>query len=140
MSSLNKVQLIGNLAADPEVRNLSGGGKVVSFRVATSESWRDKNTGEKREKTEWHSVVVWNDHIQGIAEKFLKKGSKVYLEGTLQTRKWQDQSGNDRYTTEIVLQKFKGEIVLLGGPAAREESYRNESRDFSADLDEEIPL
>ena len=111
--SLNKVILIGNLGADPEIRRLSSGDPVVNIRVATSESWRDKNSGERKEKTEWHNVVIFNDQIAKVAEQYLKKGMKVYVEGQLQTRKWQDQSGQDRYTTEIVLQKFRGELQML---------------------------
>ncbi|PZN50869.1 MAG: single-stranded DNA-binding protein, partial [Proteobacteria bacterium] len=107
--SVNKVILVGNLGADPEVRRLNSGDPVVSFRVATSETWRDKNTGERREKTEWHNVVVFNEQLAKVAEQYLKKGMKVYVEGQLQTRKWQDQNGQDRYTTEVVLQRFRGE-------------------------------
>lgn len=112
--SVNKVVLIGNLGKDPEIRKLNNGDMVVSFTVATSESWRDKQTGDRKEKTEWHQVVVWNEGLAKLAEQYLKKGMKVYVEGALQTRKWQDQSGQDRYTTEIVLQKFRGEIQMLG--------------------------
>jgi single-strand DNA-binding protein len=124
MASLNKVQLIGNLGADPEARSLNNGGEVVNLRVATSESWKDKSSGERKEKSEWHNVVIFNENIGNVAKQYLRKGSKVYLEGSLQTRKWQDQSGNDKYTTEIVLQRFRGELVLLdkaegGGTAPR---------------------
>ena len=111
--SVNKVILIGNLGADPEVRRLQSGDPVVNLRIATSESWRDKSTGERRDKTEWHSVVIFNDNLAKVAEQYLRKGMKVYLEGSLQTRKWQDQSGQDRYSTEIVLQKFRGELQML---------------------------
>ncbi|MGO4831037.1 single-stranded DNA-binding protein [Rhizobiaceae sp. 2RAB30] len=111
--SVNKVILVGNLGADPEIRRLNSGDPVVSLRIATSESWRDKASGERKEKTEWHSVVIFNDNLAKVAEQFLKKGMKVYLEGQLQTRKWQDQNGQDRYTTEIVLQKFRGELQML---------------------------
>ncbi|MBA1141712.1 single-stranded DNA-binding protein [Mesorhizobium neociceri] len=111
--SLNKVQLIGNLGADPEIRRLNSGDPVVNIRIATSESWRDKNSGERKEKTEWHNVVIFNENIAKVAEQYLKKGMKVYVEGQLQTRKWQDQSGADRYTTEIILQKFRGELQML---------------------------
>ncbi|CAH2399099.1 single-stranded DNA-binding protein [Mesorhizobium ventifaucium] len=111
--SLNRVLLIGNLGADPEIRRLNSGDPVVNLRIATSESWRDKNSGERKEKTEWHQVVIFNDNLAKVAEQYLKKGAKVYVEGQLQTRKWQDQSGNDRYTTEIVLQKFRGELQML---------------------------
>ena len=111
--SVNKVILIGNLGADPEVRTMGSGGKVVNMRIATSENWTDKASGERREKTEWHNVVIFNENLARVAEQYLKKGSKVYVEGQLQTRKWQDQSGQDRYTTEIVLQRFRGELTLL---------------------------
>ena len=115
MASLNKVQLIGNLGADPEVRSFNNGGKVCNLRLACSESWKDKSTGERKERTEWVSVAIFNESLAGIAERFLKKGSKVYVEGKLQTRKWQDQAGNDRYTTEVVLQGYDGSIILLDG-------------------------
>ena len=111
--SVNKVILVGNLGADPEIRRLNSGDPVVNLRIATSESWRDKNSGERKEKTEWHQVVIFNDNLAKVAEQYLKKGMKVYIEGQLQTRKWQDQSGQDRYTTEIVLQKFRGELQML---------------------------
>jgi single-strand DNA-binding protein len=111
--SVNKVILIGNLGADPEIRRTQDGRPVANLRVATSDSWKDKNTGERREKTEWHRVVIFNENLCRIAEQYLKKGSKVYLEGALQTRKWQDQSGQDRYSTEVVLQGFRGELTLL---------------------------
>ncbi|RWF28943.1 MAG: single-stranded DNA-binding protein [Mesorhizobium sp.] len=111
--SINKVILVGNLGADPEIRRLNSGEPVVNIRIATSESWRDKNSGERKEKTEWHNVVIFNDQIAKVAEQYLKKGMKVYVEGQLQTRKWQDQTGNDRYTTEVVLQKFRGELQML---------------------------
>jgi single-strand DNA-binding protein len=110
---VNKVILVGNLGADPEVRNLPSGGKVVNLRVATTDTWRDKNTGERRDRTEWHSVVIFNENLGRVAEQYLRKGSKVYLEGALQTRKWQDQSGADRYSTEVVLQNFNSTLVLL---------------------------
>ena len=113
MGSVNKVILVGNLGADPEIRRLNSGDPVVNIRVATSESWRDKNSGERKEKTEWHNVVIFNDNLAKVAEQYLKKGMKVYLEGQLQTRKWQDQQGQDRYTTEVVLQKFRGELQML---------------------------
>ncbi|WP_315920181.1 single-stranded DNA-binding protein [Mesorhizobium sp. SP-1A] len=111
--SVNKVILVGNLGADPEIRRLNSGDPVVNIRVATSETWRDKNSGERKEKTEWHNVVIFNDNLAKVAEQYLKKGMKVYVEGQLQTRKWQDQNGQDRYTTEIVLQKFRGELQML---------------------------
>ena len=111
--SVNKVILVGNLGADPEIRRLNSGDPVVNIRIATSESWRDKNSGERKEKTEWHNVVIFNDNLAKVAEQYLKKGMKVYVEGQLQTRKWQDQSGQDKYTTEVVLQKFRGELQML---------------------------
>lgn len=111
--SVNKVILIGNLCADPEVRRMNSGDPVVNLRVATSEQWKDKSTGERREKSEFHNVVIFNDHLAKTAENYLRKGSKVYLEGSLQTRKWSDKDGNDRYTTEVVLQKFRGELTML---------------------------
>lgn len=113
--SVNKVILIGNLGKDPEVRSLQNGGKVCTLRIATSESWKDKGTGERQERTQWHSVVIFNEALTGIAERFLKKGSKVYVEGQLETRKWQDQQGQERYTTEVVLRQFRGELTLLDG-------------------------
>lgn len=113
--SLNKVMIIGNLGADPEVRTFGNGGRVCNLRIATSESWRDKNTGERREKTEWHTVAIFSEGLVKICEQYLKKGSKVYVEGALQTRKWQDQSGNDRYSTEVVLQGFNGTLTMLDG-------------------------
>ena len=109
----NNVILIGNLGADPEIRRLNSGDPVVNMRIATSESWRDKQSGERKEKTEWHNVVIFNDQLAKVAEQYLKKGAKVYIEGQIQTRKWQDQTGNDRYTTEIVLQKYRGELQML---------------------------
>jgi single-strand DNA-binding protein len=113
--SVNKVILIGNLGRDPEVRSFQNGGKVVNLRIATSETWRDKQSGERKERTEWHSVAIFNEGIAKIAEQYLKKGSTVYIEGSLETRKWQDQSGQDKYTTEIVLRPFNGNLTLLGG-------------------------
>jgi single-strand DNA-binding protein len=113
--SVNKVILIGNLGADPEVRRLGNGEPVVNLRIATSENWRDKQSGERREKTEWHSVVIFNENLAKIAEQYLRKGSKVYLEGQLQTRKWQDKTGADRYSTEVVVQRYRGELTLLDG-------------------------
>ncbi|PIB24675.1 single-stranded DNA-binding protein [Amylibacter kogurei] len=113
--SLNKVMLIGNLGADPEVRTFQNGGKVCNLRIATSENWRDKNTGERREKTEWHTVSVFSEGLVRVCEQYLRKGSKVFVEGQLQTRKWQDQSGNDRYSTEVVLQGFNGTLTMLDG-------------------------
>ena len=115
MSSVNKVCLLGSLGQDPDVRTTQDGSKVVNMSIATSERWKDRNTGEKRERTEWHRVVIFNEGLAGIAEQYLRKGSKVYVEGKLQTRKWTDQSGQERYTTEVVLQRFNGELVFLGG-------------------------
>ncbi len=113
--SVNKVILIGNLGRDPEVRTFQNGGKVCNLRIATSERWRDRNTGENRERTEWHSVAIFSEPLARIAEQYLRKGSKVYLEGQLETRKWQDQSGQDRYSTEVVLRPYKGELTMLDG-------------------------
>lgn len=115
MASVNKVILVGNLGADPEVRNLPSGGKVVNLSIATSERWKDKTTGEQREKTEWHRVVIFSEGLAKVAESYLRKGSKVYIEGQLQTRKWQDQSGVDKYSTEVVLQGFNSNLTLLDG-------------------------
>jgi single-strand DNA-binding protein len=114
--SVNKVILVGNLGRDPESRSFQNGGKVVNLRIATSDSWKDKNTGERKEKTEWHSVAIFNEGLANVAERFLRKGSKVYIEGALQTRKWQDQQGNDKYSTEIVLQGFNSVLTMLDGP------------------------
>ena len=113
--SVNKVILIGNLGRDPEVRSFPNGGKVCNLRIATSERWRDRQTGENKEKTEWHSVAIFNEALVRIAEQYLRKGSTVYIEGQLETRKWQDQSGQDRYSTEVVLRPYRGEMTLLGG-------------------------
>ena len=113
--SVNKVILVGNLGRDPEVRSFQNGGKVVNLRIATSETWRDKATGERKERTEWHSVAIFNENIGKIAEQYLRKGSKVYVEGQLETRKWQDQSGADRYSTEVVLRPYSGSLTLLDG-------------------------
>jgi single-strand DNA-binding protein len=113
--SLNKVMLIGNLGADPEIRTFGNGGKVANLRIATSEQWKDKNTGERKEKTEWHTVAIFSDGLVGVAERYLKKGSKVFIEGKLQTRKWQDQNGQDRYSTEIVIQGLGGTLTMLDG-------------------------
>ena len=113
--SVNKVIIVGNLGRDPEVRSFQNGGKVVNLRIATSENWRDKASGERKERTEWHSVAIFNENLAKIAEQYLKKGSTVYIEGQLETRKWQDQSGQDRYSTEIVLRNYGGTLTLLGG-------------------------
>src|SRR5262245_56770868 len=128
--SVNKVILVGNLGRDPEVRRLNSGAAVVNLRVATSESWRDKTTGEKQERTEWHNVVIYNENLGKIAEQYLKKGSKVYVEGQLQTRKGQDQSGQDKYTTEVVLQRFRGELTLLDRAGESIPSDNGGDRDF----------
>lgn len=155
--SVNKVILIGHLGKDPEVRRLNSGDPVVNFTLATKESWKDKATGERRDKTEWHNIVIFNDNLARVAEQYLRKGSKVYLEGQLQTRKWQDQSGQDKYTTEIVLQKFRGELTLLdsrgssnqeisddrGGDFGRASPMERrapvESK-YASDLDDDIPF
>jgi single-strand DNA-binding protein len=113
--SLNKVMLIGNLGADPEIRSFQNGGKVANLRIATSESWKDRQTGERKEKTEWHTVAIFSEGLVGVVERFLKKGSKVYIEGKLQTRKWQDQNGQDRYSTEVVIQGLGGTLTMLDG-------------------------
>jgi single-strand DNA-binding protein len=113
--SVNKVIIVGNLGRDPEVRSFQNGGKVCNLRIATSENWKDRNTGERRERTEWHSVAIFSEPLAKIAEQYLRKGSKVYIEGQLETRKWQDQSGQDRYSTEVVLRPYRGELTLLDG-------------------------
>ena len=154
--SVNKVILVGNLGADPEIRTLNSGDRVANLRVATSETWRDRNSGERKERTEWHRVVIFNDNLVKVAENYLRKGSKVYIEGALQTRKWQDQSGQEKFSTEVVLQKFRGELTMLDGrgDAEREEGggyaggFSSSPRapsagpreEFSADLDDEIPF
>lgn len=121
--SLNKVLLIGNLGRDPEVRTMQDGSKVVQLSLATSENWRDKSSGERKEKTEWHRVVIFNDKLAEVAERYLRKGSKVYLEGQLQTRKWVDQGGQEKYTTEIVLQRYRGEMTILDGREGGAEGF-----------------
>lgn len=146
MSSLNQCQFIGNLGRDPESRTFSNGGKVTNLNLAVSESWRDKNTGEKRERTEWVSVAIFGDGLAGIAERYLRKGSKVYVSGKMQTRKWQDQSGADRYSTEIVLQGPAAQIVLLDSPGGGKSGQdarqpdRQDQAPASRDLDDEIPF
>ena len=145
MASLNRACILGNLGADPEVRTFDNGGKVCNLRIATSETWKDKNTGEKKEKTEWHTVAIFSEGLVGVAERYLKKGSKVYIEGKLQTRKWQDQSGNDRYSTEIVLQGFDSKLVMLGGNEGGGQSgggYGGQSQDSQSGNvpDDEIPF
>ena len=157
--SVNKVILVGNLGADPEIRRLNSGDPVVNLRIATSETWRDKNSGERKERTEWHNVVIFNENLGRVAKSYLRKGSKVYLEGQLQTRKWQDQSGNDKYTTEVVLQRFRGELVLLdskgeGGSGGgfggggygddvgggQQRQQRPQPATFDNDLDDDVPF
>lgn len=136
--SLNKVMLIGNLGADPEIRSFQNGGRVANLRIATSETWKDRNTGERQERTEWHNVAIFSEGLVGVVERFLKKGSKVYIEGQLRTRKWQDQSGNDRYTTEVVLQGMNGTLTMLdgaqgGGGGGRSGGGWNQGGDSSGD-------
>jgi single-strand DNA-binding protein len=156
--SVNKVILIGNLGADPEIRRTQDGRPIANLRLATSDSWRDKATGERREKTEWHRVVIFNENLCRIAEQYLKKGSKVYIEGALQTRKWQDQSGQDRYSTEVVLQGFRGELTLLdragsspsdtgadeagefGSPGPTRKPVTAAAGSSRGDMDDEIPF
>src|SRR3569833_367164 len=118
-SSVNKVILVGNLGRDPEIRTLNSGDRVANLRIATSESWRDRSSGERKEKTEWHQVVIFNENLVKVAEQYLRKGSTVYIEGSLQTRKWTDQQGVEKYSTEIVLQKFRGELTMLRGRGGR---------------------
>ena len=137
--SVNKVILIGNLGRDPEVKSFANGGKVCNLRIATSEAWRDKQSGERKERTEWHSVAIMAEPLVRTAEQYLRKGSKVYIEGQLETRKWQDQSGNDRYSTEVVLRPYRGVLDMLDGKPGGEQ--RQESRqEQPADLDDEIPF
>jgi single-strand DNA-binding protein len=157
--SVNKVILVGNLGRDPEIRTLNSGDRVANFSIATSETWRDRNSGERRERTEWHRVVVFNDNLVKVVENYLRKGSKVYIEGALQTRKFQDQSGAERQTTEVVLQKFRGELTMLdgrgegggqspgqgeggdfGGYASGPRQQSGPKETFTADLDDEIPF
>lgn len=159
--SVNKVILVGNVGADPEIRRTQSGSAIGNLRIATSETWRDKNSGEKKERTEWHTVVIFTEGLVKVVEQYVKKGSKVYIEGALTTRKWQDQSGNDRYSTEVVLQGFNSTLTLLDGPARSEggsgdyaassgrerkpatekaDSYGNQPANFSRDLDDDIPF
>jgi single-strand DNA-binding protein len=161
--SVNKVILVGNLGKDPEIRTLNSGDRVANLRIATSESWRDKSSGERKEKTEWHQVVIFNDNLVKVAENYLRKGSTIYIEGALQTRKWTDAQGVEKYSTEIVLQKFRGELTMLGGrgdsagASSGGDDYGSSSagggfqsgakaqgsgprESFSADLDDEIPF
>jgi len=138
MASVNKVILIGALGADPEVKSFQNGGKICNLRMATGEKWKDKNTGEQKEKTEWHSVTLNSDGLVSVAERFLKKGSKVYIEGKLQTRKWQDASGNDRYSTEVVVGGFDGKLVMLDGAKGGGNQAADtpaQGGNFDADLD-----
>jgi|TARA_R110002050_G_scaffold34101_5_gene86280 single-strand DNA-binding protein len=140
--SVNKVILIGNLGRDPESRTLGDNGRVTQLSIATSEKWRDKTTGEAREKTEWHRVVIFNEKLAEVAEKYLRKGSSVYLEGQLQTRKWTDKSGQEKYTTEVVLQRYRGELTMLGdraGDGSGKQSPR-ENQSPSDDFDDEVPF
>lgn len=156
--SVNKVILIGNLGADPEIRTFQNGGKVANLRIATSENWKDRNTGERKERTEWHSVAIFNEGLVNVVDRFLKKGSKVYIEGQLETRKWQDQSGQDRYTTEITLRPFSGTLQMLdarrgnggdgdqgraadqGSPDQGTYDAPNANSRPAADYDDEIPF
>jgi single-strand DNA-binding protein len=140
MSSLNKVTLIGRLGKDPEVRNFQNGGKVVNFSLATSERWKDRD-GNPKEKTEWHNIAVTNEKLADIAERYLRKGALVYIEGQMQTRKWQDQSGNDRYSTEVVLPPFKGELVMLGPKDVGADGGESAApRSAPADIDDDLPF
>ena len=148
--SLNKACIIGNLGQDPEVRNLPSGGKVVNLSIATSESWKDKNTGERRERTEWHRIVIFSEGLAKVAEQYLKKGAKVYVEGQIQTRKWQDQDGKDRYSTEIVLQGFNAMLTMLDGrnggdggsaaPAQQSQAAQQNNKVGVSDDDDSIPF
>ena len=140
--SLNKVMLIGNLGADPEVKSFQNGGKVANLRIATSKSWKDKNTGESKERTEWHTVAVFSEGLVNVCERFLRKGSKVFIEGQLQTRKWQDQSGNDRYSTEVVLQGYGGTLTMLDSPSGGNSGggATPDNGPKTDDLDDEIPF
>ena len=147
--SVNKVILIGNLGRDPEVRTFQNGGKVCNFSIATSETWKDRNSGERQERTNWHNIAIFNENLAQIAEQYLRKGSKVYVEGQLETRKWQDQAGNDRYTTEVVLRNFRGELTLLDGRSENNNSNFSETASIddessgkvlTNDIDDEIPF
>ena len=158
--SVNKVILIGNLGQDPEVKTFGNGGQVCNLSIATSENWKDKNTGERRDKTEWHRVVIFNENLIKVAQNYLKKGSKIYIEGSLQTRKWTDQSGVDKYSTEVVLQRYRGELTMLdsrseggggygGGQGGGGDQYNQDSGNQGGgnapsggvgDLDDEIPF
>ena len=146
--SVNKVILLGNLGRDPEVRNFPNGGKVANFSIATSETWKDRNTGERRERTEWHNISITNEALVRVAEQYLKKGSKIYVEGELNTRKYQDKDGNDRYTTEVVLQGYNSNLTMLGGNSnttsnsienSSDDSFTSEISDSSS-ADDDIPF
>lgn len=149
MASLNRVELIGNLGSDPESRSTSGGKEVVNLTLATSESWKDRD-GNRQERTEWHRVVIWNESIGRVASQYLRKGSKCYISGQLQTRKWTDNSGQDRYSTEVVVQPFNGELILLDPPKGHSERqadtfgsterYRQPAPAFDSDLDDDVPF
>jgi single-strand DNA-binding protein len=146
MSSLNKVSLLGSLGADPEIKSFQNGGRVCNLRLATSERWKDKSTGEQKETTEWHSVSIFSDGLVGVAERFLTKGSKVYIEGQLKTRKWQDASGNDKYSTEIVLNGPKAALILLGSKGeakpldASVDPSKGDHNTWDNDLDDDCPF
>lgn len=140
MASVNKVILVGNLGQDPDIRHTQDGRAIVNLSVATSESWKDKNTGERREKTEWHRVVIFNEGLAKVAEQYLKKGSKIYVEGQLQTRKWTDKNGVDRYSTEVVLQGFNSQLVMLDGKSGSERSDPQAPLSMASVLDDEIPF
>ena len=148
--SVNKVILVGNLGSDPEIRRMNSGDQVATLSIATSESWRDKNTGERKDRTEWHKVVIFNENLVKVVEQYLKKGAKVFIEGQLQTRKWQDQNGNDRYTTEVVLKNFRGELQKLD-PISNSESSTGTSDvgdryaaikggSYGSSLDDDVPF
>lgn len=143
MSSVNKAILLGNLGRDPEVRHTQDGRAIVNLSLATSESWKDRNSGERKEKTEWHRVVIFNERLAEVAQKYLQKGTKVYLEGQIQTRKWQDQSGADKYSTEIVLQNYRGDLQILSEGRRQEAHPADEGQQQplgGGDLDDEIPF
>ena len=150
MSGVNKVILVGNLGRDPEIRALQSGGKIANLSLATSETWRDKNSGEKQERTEWHRIVIFNEKLVEVVERYVKKGTKLYVEGQLQTRKWTDNNGHNRYSTEIVLQRFRGEIQILSGGAERDGGGAPHNGGYGGgsggggkknqDLDDEIPF
>lgn len=138
--SVNKVIIVGNVGADPEIRRTQSGSAIGNLRIATSETWRDKNSGEKKERTEWHTVVIFTEGLVKVVEQYVKKGSKLYIEGQLQTRKWQDQSGNDRYSTEIVLQGFNAVLTMLDGPSQGADRQSQPSRSLSEDLNDDVPF